>query len=220
MKYWRQKGHTILELAMVVVIFSLFLIFIYTTFEVGLKTWQIGSIKSELQQSAEVAMKRIVRDLSMTTLATLVIGPSGDYIAFENPVDYSTGQFSYDDQKRGLPKWQGHIIYFTKPSQKNGLILYRRYVSRPSGGANINPLYLSPLIIGGTYLIVDDNAKALARNLEKINFKREGAAITITINYSENIRTNARVNFSDQGDPSVNKGTEKFELKSSIMPKN
>ena len=71
MKYMLQKkGLSLIELTITMVIFSLFLMFMYATFAVGLKTWQIGAIRSELQQSAEVAMKRIVRDLTFTTITS------------------------------------------------------------------------------------------------------------------------------------------------------
>jgi len=212
MKLFKEKGHTILELAMVVAIFSLFLVFMYATFDAGLKSWQLGSIRSELQQNAEVAIKRIIKDLTSTNMSSLVIGPSGEYIAFESPIIITTRDFDYDPNS-GLPEWQGHIIYFTLPSEKDDMVLYRKYIKRGTGKENINPSLLpSPIT---TYLIADDDARVMARNLKSINFNKYGSNITVTIKYIKDIRKNASVNFSVQG-----KGIEEFELISSVIPKN
>ncbi len=211
---FKEKGHTILEMAMVAAVFSLFLVFMYATFDMGLKSWQIGSIRSELQQSAEVAIKRIIKDLTCTNMSSLVIGPSGEYIAFESPISITTRDFVYDPNN-GLPEWQGHIIYFTLPSDKDGIVLYRKYINRGAGKANINPLSLPSPINTSTYLVADDDARVMARNLKSINFNKYGSNITVTIKYIKDIRKNASVNFSAQG-----KGIEEFELISSVIPKN
>ncbi|MEQ8170878.1 MAG: prepilin-type N-terminal cleavage/methylation domain-containing protein [Candidatus Eremiobacterota bacterium] len=214
MKYMLQKkGLSLIELTITMVIFSLFLMFMYATFAVGLKTWQIGAIRSELQQSAEVAMKRIVRDLTFTTITSLTIDSGGHIIVFETSVDPVSGEFIYDDNN-GVPVWQGYVLYYTTGSPNN-LVLFRRYIPRTDISKKPSSFPMAFPFSPGTYC---EKGATLARNLDGINFQQSGSIITVRITYEKNINSNARVAIMEG--KSSKTGTERFEITSSVETKN
>ncbi len=209
----QEKGFSIIEIAVTMVVFSLFLMFMYATFAVGLKTWQIGAIRSELQQSAEVAMKRIVRDLTFTTITSLTIDGDGHVIVFETSVDPVSGEFIYNDNS-GAPVWQGYVLYYTTGSPNN-LVLFRRYIARTDISKTPSSFPMVFPFSSGTYC---NKGATLARNLDGINFQQSGPIITVKITYEKNINSSARVAIMEGKSPKT--GTERFEITSSIETKN
>ena len=210
---FQKKGFSLLEITVAMVVFSLFLMFMYATFAVGLKTWQIGAIRSELQQSAEVAMRRIVRDLTFTTITSLAIDSGGKVIVFETSLDPVSGEFIYDD-KNGAPVWQGYVLYYTTGSTKD-LVLFRKYIPRTDISKTPSSFPMTFPFPTGTYCA---KGSTLARNLDGINFQKSGLIITVRITYEKNINSSARVAIMDG--KSKKTGTERFEITSSVETKN
>jgi prepilin-type N-terminal cleavage/methylation domain-containing protein len=208
-----RKGLSLVEMIIVLTIFSLFLIFMYATFDVGMKSWQLGAVRSELQQTAEVAMKRITKELAYTTITSLKIDNSAKNIVFETPIDLSSGEFKYDDNI-GVSLWQGYVLYYTSSTSK-GILLYRKYMSRTSIGRTVSSF---PLIFPSSTTLYSSGGNVIARNLIAINFLKDGPIITVTIKYQKNIRSNAPVVIAGGG--TTKTGTENFEIKSSVEPKN
>jgi len=202
--FFKQSGISLAEMVMVVFMFTIFLMVMYLIFQIGLENWQIGAVKSEVQQNAEVAMKRIIKDLTYTNLYTLTVENSGQRVIFETPINNTTGVFSYDPNS-GLSIWQGYILYYLIGSTDN-YTLYRRYVAR--GVQNT-----FPMILLDAYTFCTNQGKVVTKNLSNINFEKSGSIVVVTIKYKKNIRKNATVMFKRQG-------SEVFELKSYVMPKN
>ncbi|MEQ8169094.1 MAG: hypothetical protein ABRQ38_09375 [Candidatus Eremiobacterota bacterium] len=209
------KGYNLLELTIGIAIFFLFMTGIYSSFDVGLKSWQIGNTRSELQQSAEVAMKRLLSELIISTPVSIQMSPD-KYIAFESPVNPVEAKFERDESDLGIPLWQNHIIYYVLPEDGDSTkyILYRNFQTRtPSRTPQkiLNP-ELMCLSKGSA------NIKVLARNLSGVKFEKSGNVINITFKYKKRIASNASVAFSSGGDK--NKGIEELEIKNSVEPRN
>jgi len=108
------KGHSILEVMMTTIIFSLFMFGLIAILDVGLKSWNMVDMKNEVQQEAIISMSYIARDLRLTDRFTAQIGGDGEeYAVFETAMG-SDGYFNYDEVA-GDPEWQAHIIYYTYP---------------------------------------------------------------------------------------------------------
>ncbi len=212
---WSRKGYNLLELTICIVIFFLFMTGIYTSFDVGLKSWQIGNTRSELQQSAEVAMKRLMSELIISTPVSMQMVPD-KYIAFESAVNPVEAKFERDESDLGVPLWQNHIIYYVLPedSDSTKYILYRNFQTRTPGPTPQKLLNPELMCLSKGNI----NIKVLARNLSGVNFERSGNVINITFKYRKRISTNASVAFSSGGDK--NKGIEELEIKNSVEPRN
>lgn len=113
-KNYNLKGHTIIELMVVAIVFSLFLLGITTVMDAGLKSWNMVDIKSEVQQETLITVKTLSRDLRLSDRPTAIIGGAGEeYAVFESPVAEG-GIFKYDEET-GYPEWQAYILYYTFP---------------------------------------------------------------------------------------------------------
>ena len=62
----RNSGLTLVELCIVIGMFMLFLLTFYATMDVGLKSWKIGEVRSDIQTTAETVMKRITGEIENT----------------------------------------------------------------------------------------------------------------------------------------------------------
>jgi len=213
----KEKGFTLLELTVAVIVFFLFMAGLYATLDVGLKSWQIGEVKAELQQSGEVAMKRLTGELISSTVLSVRIDPDR-YIAFETAVNPSDVEFKRDISNLGVPIWQAQVVYYAlaDPKDSEKFILYRNYKLRNPAGTTPQPL--SDAEINLMCIPSGPDVKILARNLEDVEFQRTGNIVTITFIYNKHIRSGASVSFSPGGDSET--GVEHFEIKSSVEPRN
>jgi len=115
------RGHTLSEMLMVIFVFSFFLLALMAIFNVGLKSWNLTSTKSEVQHDSSVSMTSIIKDLRMTDASTVQIGGAGkEYIVFESPIGQDN-RFHYDEQA-GPPIWQAYILYYTYPRDPGDLL--------------------------------------------------------------------------------------------------
>jgi len=212
---YAQKAYSLLEITIGMVIFFLFMTGIYASFDVGLKSWQIGNTRSELQQSAEVAMKRLMTELIISTPVSIQM-VSDKYIAFESAVDPVEAKFKRDESDLGVPLWQNHIIYYILPevNDSSKYILYRNFQTRTP--SQTPQKLLSPELM--CLSTGNNNIKVLARNLSGANFEKSGNVINVTFKYRKRVNSNASVAFSSGGDKS--KGIEELEIKNSVEPRN
>lgn len=219
-KYGKQKGFTILELGIVIAIFSLFLIAIYTILDAGVKGWNMGQTRTELQNNGEVVIKRMTREITMCSKESLSVDPNGQYVAMETPV--SNGEYKYVQDKAGFTYWNGYIIYYIyKDPNTPGKTLYRNYVAHPG---RITPVPLTLLTIQS--LTVPPSSpkaenKPVASNLKDFNvaIKLEGSpVVNIKILYNKEQIKKGEI-YSVSG-TSESKGTEIFELQAAAEPRN
>jgi len=215
--FYNNSGHTLIEVVIGTIVFVLFMAALYATLDVGLKSWQIGEVRAELQQSGEVAMKRLTGELLTSSPISIKVDPE-KYIVFETPIDPVDAQFKRDMVDLGIPLWQAHVVYYSIYDPDEGhYVLYRNYKKRDSPSSL--PQALSDYDIS---LLCQpsgsDTIKVLARNLESVRFEKSGNLIIVTFKYNKHIRSNASVAFSPGGDST--KGTEHFEIRSSVEPRN
>ncbi len=220
-------GMTILELVISVIVFGLFLLAVYATMNVGLKSWQLGESKSDLNQKAEVTLQRILRDIKYTNMISMQIENYGepnminDFICFESPVNFTQGTFKVDYKNVGLPVWQGHILYYTKEPDFSSAKkdLFRKFQPRPN--PSIYPLTLTKTLTGLNIYINDtsgSNISTVAKDIYSIDFDRYGTKITVAVCFKKHIRTEASVSFEPGS--SAETGIEVVELKASVNPSN
>jgi hypothetical protein len=234
----KKSGLTLVELIIVIGIFMLFLLSFYAIMDVGLKSWKIGEVRSDLQTTAETVMKRMVSELgNANSVAINVFTPPDPndpnaYVCFETPV------FDADvksDPNTGDVLWQGHVIYYTMRDSSdndfNTKILYRRYIphkiTSPYESSdrtvatlldNINSKLTSTLT--GTEVSQGQAIRKICTRISHVKFVNTGSIVNIELGFVENFRKSrdARVSFSASGTGNV--GTDRYILKSSVKPKN
>jgi len=233
---YKISGFTLVELCIVMGIFSMFLIAFYITLEVGLKTWKIGEVRSDLQTTSHVVIKRLSNDIASTNADTVVSSHPMDansYICFETP--FYNGRLQLDPHTE-KPLWQGHILYYTL-DDPNDLdygtkILYKRYVPHNK----VDP-YKSEDRLLATFLpdvpsYIDDreldpndiaegqSLRRLCDSVESMTFKELYGTVDVEIIFKENFRKSkdARIMFSSSGDDHI--GTERYIVKCTVRPAN
>lgn len=214
-----ERGHTLLELVIVCIVFSLFLLGVFTVLDVGLKSWQLGETKTDLHQKAEIVINRVVKDFSYSNMMSVEIENSGDpsrineYISFETPVN--NGNFEFDSNNYGSPVWQGYILYYIKPLRKDWSgqerTFFRQYIPRidpdVSSAPSIHPKILGDALINFKIINpVSDNLRTVVKDIYEIDFNRTGNIVKVEVQFQRHIRTNASVAFSPGA--GADKGTE------------
>ncbi len=113
------RGHSVLELMLTVVIFSIFLFALTSIFSTGLKSWNLVQNKTETQQEASICNMFLVKDFLHTDKSTATIGGKGyEYAILQSDIN-EFGLYEYD-HTTGKPKWQAYILYYTFPRSKKG----------------------------------------------------------------------------------------------------
>ncbi|HPZ08196.1 MAG TPA: hypothetical protein PL110_08785 [Candidatus Eremiobacteraeota bacterium] len=108
------KGHSVLELILTMLIFSLFLLAMTQIFNVGLKSWNLIEMKTALEQESTLSLNLLKRDLFLSDNMTVQVGGKGkEFVIMESAVD-EKGVFHYNE-KTGVPVWQAFILYYTYP---------------------------------------------------------------------------------------------------------
>jgi len=231
----KKGGFSIAELAIVIAIFSFILVAIYTILDSGLKAWNIGEKRTDLQNNGEIILRRMVHEMSIASQRSLVLDISGhersagdivhEYICFESPV--KDGEFKYQKDKFGTPVWHGYIIYYVHEqdtdTDPNGINipkkLYRRYIDHgeramPVPVSNIESLLTVPSSPSPEH-------REIATNVDTFDVTRDGFIVKIKLAYRKAItdRKQEGTNYSISGTAN-NKGTDYFELQASVEPKN
>jgi len=219
----RQKGFTILELSVVIIIFGMFLIAIYTILDAGLKGWNLGKNRTEIQNSGEVLVRRLVRDITMGSRDSMVVDPNGTYICMESPM--LNGEYKYNQNAAGFPYWHGHVLYYLYRDPNDGKkTIYRNYISHPQRSSPV------PLSLISTHMIPPSVPSAthrpFASDVDKFQITLEDSfthpLVNIKIVYR---KTPERYDPNSSGKYSVagnaeGKGVEIFELQASAEPRN
>jgi len=212
------KGFTLLELGLVIVLYSFIMLAVYTILDAGLKGWNIGHRRSDLQGNGEIVLRRMVRELSMSSLSSVIIDPNCQSVCFETPV--LNGEYTYNQTETGIPYWNGYIIYY-----KNNDRLYRHYMDHPQ---RTSPQIYIPVIDDMTS--PDDNSatpkhKAVLANVEKFNIDVKDNIVNIKflcrkLQTKQHKNPNQDISRYSVSGTSENKGIELGEMQASVEPKN
>ncbi|MEQ8192524.1 MAG: hypothetical protein ABRQ39_31455 [Candidatus Eremiobacterota bacterium] len=238
MRYKKISGLTLMEICVVMFIFSFFLIAFYAAMNFGLKAWKIAEVRSDLKVTAAWVLKRMIAELENANSIAIQTCATSDpnlssYICFETPV--YNGEIQHDSGS-GKLLWQGHIIYYDIKDNEDNIfnrkILYRRYVPH-----NKTSPYKSDNRFLATFLsdisnYTDDRSlssaeenegqilKKLCDKIKSITLYEAYGMVDIELNFQENFRKSkdARVSFSAGGNDKS--GTEVYSLKGSVKPRN
>jgi len=108
------KGHSVLELFIAIIIFSLLMVLLMAVFDTGLKSWNTIEMKSDVQQKSLLSIDLLRKDLMFSDKGTLQIGGEGyEYIIMESAIGEDR-EFSFN-HSNGSPQWQSYILYYTYP---------------------------------------------------------------------------------------------------------
>lgn len=222
----KEKGTTLMEIVISLFIFSLFMFTVYAVFETGMKSWQMGSVKSDLYQKAQVALSAITKDFRYSNWVSVQIDNNGDpmetneYISFETPVNYNDGSMETDTFD-GSPVWQGYVLYYiyprwetdASPEQKRDL--YRHFKPRSTPSSIPKPL---DDIMSAIDLDVspsgDEIVKTVVKEIYSINLEQYETELVITVVFKKNLRKESSVVFTGSSEV----GTEIMEYKTSVIP--
>lgn len=214
----KKTGHSLMEMLMVVIVFSLFLCGAFVVFSYGLKNYRLIDVKNETQNQAVVSVGRMMNDLLLTDISSLVHGTAmEEYMSFETAINISDNEFK---KLSGSPYWQGYILYYTLPRDPSATEkdLIRKYVPLPAPDTMAKQM-LSTV----TYLT------SAAGTGEKINTIARGIYdLDISINSDRsvvNIVLVVKKKFSAQKlaydkDFSQEVGNDTVTIKASVMPRN
>ena len=230
----RNEGTSASELLVVVFIFSLFLVAFYATLDVGMKTWKIGEVRSDLQTTAEIVMKRIITEIQNSSAVALNVfyDPADSnisaYLCFETPIYDGSIQ---SDPNTGELLWQGHVLYFTLPDREdedyNTKILYRKYLPHNNTAPYKSTDRTVAVLLEDIDTYLNDSSasegesiKKVCHKLTEVKFEHTGCIVNIELIFQENFRQSkdAKVSFSTGRDKDF--GTERFILKSSVKARN
>lgn len=215
-----KRGHTLMEMVISIIVFSLFLMAAFLVFSFGLKTWKLIETKSDAQMQAELAMDRIINDLKSTDISSLVMGTSEEmYIVFETAWSDPSVPNPEFHKLGGYPEWQGYLLYYTCPddtstSEKK---LLRKFVPHtPDTTAREMTdihLYLVDTFNPG------EDLRVVARNIYNLEFN---SGIN---NFTVDIRLVTKKSFSEkrlayEKDFSDNVAIDFVTLTASVVPRN
>jgi prepilin-type N-terminal cleavage/methylation domain-containing protein len=209
-----KKGFTLTEMMMVSIIFSFFLLGIYTILDSGIKLWNLGKTRTDVQNSGIIVIRRIVRELSTSTRKTLTIDPDGEYIGMATPM--KNGEVKCNQLNLSYPCWQGNIIYYFNNNK-----LYRHYIEYLQMSTVPLPVTdIASAILPPTE--PQNNHKVVSDNIDKFNVTMDGFIVNIKMVYKKSgaiIENQKNSNYSVT-DTTSNKGIETFELQAAVEPKN
>lgn len=80
----KQEGFTLIELIIVIVLFSILAIAVFWTFVVGLRAWGSGMDRAIIRQDANLAIERMVREISQASEISMA---KSDEIQFDADLD-------------------------------------------------------------------------------------------------------------------------------------
>jgi len=223
-KSQKKYGLTILELVIASIVFCLFFAAVYATMDIGLKSWQLGESKTNIQQRVEILLNRIVKEVIFSNIFSLQIFNSSDpnnpsYLCFETAINKNNNEFTVDRSSTGMgcPVWQGNILYYLQKdgkdaSRKN---IYRQFVDRDN--PSIQPLKLSP-ITNFTSDISSSKVRTVVKDIYSMELSIDENILTVKVSFKEHIRSHTSVAFSPGLDS--RKGVEIITMKSVVKVKN
>ena len=221
MKYcfkFKSKGFTLLELGIVIIIYSLLMVAVYTILDAGLKGWNIGQRRSDMQNSGEIVLRRMVREVSMSSLSSVIVDPNCQYVCFETPV--LNGEYTYNQNEAGFPYWQGYIIYY-----KNHDKLYRHYIEHEQRTAPVSYIPVPDDITPPDDTSSTPKHKVILSNVEAFNIEVKENILNIKflcrkLQDKQNKDPNRNLSRYSVAGTAENKGIELSEMQASVEPKN
>lgn len=214
------KGISLIELILVIIIFSSFMLGVYTVMDAGMKAWNMGSNRTDIQNAAMILVKRMVREISVASSYSVTVDEAhGDYIAFETPV--KNGTYAYNKNTGGTPWWQGYIMYYSYPLNSPDKIrkLYRIYDSHSVERGVPIPVYITfPDSMFAPSASYDEN-KLLLENVETFEITREGNIVNIKLVLIKEGKRQDTKAHSVAG-TSQEERAEIFEVQAAVMPNN
>lgn len=233
------RGHSVIELMLTVVIFSIFLLALTSVFSTGLKSWNLVQNKTETQQEASLCNMFLAKDLRQTDKSTAEIGGKGyEYAILQS----NTNEFGVQeyDHATGKPKWQAYILYYTFPrnsdpnlaininfTDPNYINLRKKLIRKVikhtafvnTKLANITQYFndIDVKIPGETYI---GKPKVLSRHIYEMNLltnSNNANAIDITIIISKSITEDRQAYTKDFSD---GVGIEKIIIKNTVLLNN
>ncbi len=219
----KHYGHTVMELIMAILIFSLFLACAFAVFSYGLKNWKLVETKGDVQNQAEVAMGRILSEITATDITTLIYNntPPASYVVFETAVNSSTGDV---EKENAAIVWKGYVLYYTSPSDngKPSKKLLRRYIPHE------NRTTPKKIDITKMSLYLTDTPPLPSSGEELRTVARNIYSLDIAVNPNKYIvdlsivtwKKFSETRLAYDKDFSDNVGQESVTLKASVMPRN
>ena len=118
----KNKGHTLLEIMIVIAILGILLTVLLNIFIPGVRIFKMGKDRAEVQADAMIALRRIKMELSCTSIKSVTINSdslynvSGDPFAISFLSPYkdvgTTKVIALDPATSTLPIWQKYVIYY------------------------------------------------------------------------------------------------------------
>ncbi len=236
-KKFSNSGLTLIEIIVVILIFSLFMLVIYSTIDLGFKLWKLGEVSSDIQTKSESVLRRIFTELRNANSSAIVFNEPDDpnslyhsdtpYLCFDTPL--SGGEVQYK-QDSGDILWQGFILYYAleDPDDTAMKILYRRYIPHnPSyphystdcltpGLADPNDALdwitvRPPLAVTG-----DGQSLSICSKISDVKFDYKSCTVKIEMEFREKIKRSKGAKVTFEGGDS----TYKFRLETSVKPVN
>lgn len=199
----RARGMTLVELLVAFGIIALAMTTVYNLFIQGVKVWQQGQIKVELQQGALLGTNYLVRELELTTSGSVTVYPDSSnnlHLTYNGgSTDFSgisycsskenAGDLKYEEST-GTPIWQKfQIIYLD--SQKT-LRVSSPLDIQGDGTKNIFPLQSIPAGVklereevevppGSVFEVDPARDKVIARDITSFKSEVNGAQVIIDL---------------------------------------
>ncbi len=209
-------GYSILEMALAISLFSIFMAAVFSVFSYGFKSWKLIETKSDSQLQAEVALARIVSDLKSSDISSVVTGD--EYVAFETAWSDPNETVTFK-KLGGYPLWQGYILYYTFPRDSDAVNkkLLRKYINHSASGLATRMTDIDMYLTDNS--VNDENLRTVARNIYDLQIT------TGTNRFIVDIILKTEKKFSEkrlayEKDFSDNIAVDIVTLKASISPRN
>ncbi len=230
-----KNGLTLVELIIVILIFSLFMIVIYSTLDVGFKMWKLGETRTDVESKSESFIRRMAMELRTSNAYAIIFNEPDDansvyhsdtpYICFETSV--YNGQVAYKEDTGDI-LWQGFILYYAIEDLKdpNCRILYRRYVPHYSSDPyysdnTANPQMADPnsvkqWITERPPASVAGQSLTACGKVKNVDFNYKNSLVSMKFEFEERVRgsTTSRVMVAGKG------SVYKFTIETSVKPEN
>ena len=233
----KMTGLTLAEISVVILLFSLFMIVIYSTLDVGFKMWKIGEVKGDLQTRGEILVRRITMEIKNANIYAIVVNETTDpnstyysttpYLCFDTASHNGTLQF---DKDSGDLMWQGFIFYYAldDPDKAGHKILYRRYVphnkSSPFLSTDLlNPQLAEPDIINTWILdrppvssLTKGETLTICTDVKRVDFSLKNDLVSMDFDFEKNIKNSDNSKVMVTGKNAV----YRFTISTSVKPEN
>jgi prepilin-type N-terminal cleavage/methylation domain-containing protein len=230
-----KRGITLVELIIVILIFSLFMIVIYSTLDVGFKMWKLGETRTDVESKSESFIRRMAMEIRNSNSYAIIFNEPDDpnsiyhsdtpYICFETPV--YNGEVKYKEDTGDI-LWQGFILYYAMedPNDHASRILYRRYLPHNSSSpyysdSSVNPQMADPnsvkqWITEKPPLSLPGQSLTVCSKVKNANFNYKNSLVNMKFEFEEQVRgsKSSRVMISGKG------AVYKFMVETSVKPEN